>query len=225
MRAVIMAGGRGLRLHPLTAKTCKPMLHVNQKPMLQTIIEAMVEQCISRITIIVNYKADLIVNHFGNGSAYGIEIDYIRETDPRGTAGSLRAVRHDGAAFVVSNADVLCGIQYYDLLEHHFKCGNPMITVTAALHQQQLRYGVLDCDGAALVGIREKPIESWNVNGGVYIINPECLELIPKSGQFDMTDLINECLANDAGSVGVYMLNSCWFDIGTFEDLSRANGG
>jgi NDP-sugar pyrophosphorylase family protein len=222
MRAVIMAGGRGLRLHPLTKSTCKPMLHVKHKPILQTIVEGMADQGISKITMVVNYKRDLIQGYFQSGEKFGIEIEYLIEDEPMGTAGSLRSIDME-CPFIVSNADVISDIDYFHMVDHHYRYNTPKITIAAALHQQQIRFGVIERKENLLSSIQEKPICSWEVNAGVYIVDPECISLIPPHQRFDMTELIGACLKRDPESVGVYTLNGYWVDIGTFEDLSSAN--
>lgn len=219
-----MAGGRGLRLHPLTDHNPKPLLRVGSKPMLQIILENMSEQCVSRATLILNYKSNLIQEYFGNGTIVNIPVSYIVEKEPLGTAGSLRNFVAAEDPFLLSNADVISDVQYFDMLAKHFEMGNPMITCGVALHQQQIRFGVMDILDDRLNRMREKPIESWYINAGIYIINPRCLKLIPPDGPFSMAELIDACLTEDGTSVGVYPITGSWIDVGTFEDLSRANG-
>lgn len=216
-RVLIMAGGRGLRLHPITEKTPKPLLRIGSKPILRSIVDGFVERGLTEIWLAVRYKAELIQGYFGDGSEIGANIRYLVEEEALGTGGALNMLPPGGPT-IVSNADVLTKIDYHDLLESHHLSGC-LATVCTALHQQQVHFGVIDSLDGTLTGIREKPIESWQVNAGIYVIGEGAMRYAPYSGPFMMTDLLT---AMPAGSVNVYPIEDYWIDIGRFEDLGRA---
>lgn len=221
MRAILMAGGRGLRLHPLTEHCPKPMLHIGGKPIVQTILEKLVDSGVSDVVIILHYKADLIRRYFGDGQNFGCRIEYLVEDGPQGTAGSLRDLcSFAGSGAILSNADVVADVNYRDLITKHEYSGNAL-TVVSALWHQQLPYGVVSYTQGILTGIQEKPIHSYAVNSGIYAISKEACELVP-ARPFDMDELIANLLRHRPASVGVYELEGFWSDVGTFEDLSRA---
>ena len=215
-RVVIMAGGRGTRLHPLTEHTPKPLVRVGRKPMLQTIIEQFAAQGFVRFTLCVNYKAELIEEWFGDGAKMGVSIDYSRETEPLGTAGGLRLIDRPERRFIVANADVLAQIDYNDLLAHH-DGRNAIATMCLAYHQHQVPYGVAHTEGGFVARISEKPIESWLVNAGIYVCEPRLIDEIPL-GRCDMTDLLGKA----GGFVSAYEMDGYWHDIGTFQSLEQA---
>lgn len=215
---LIMAGGRGLRLHPLTLKTPKPLLKVGSKPILRTIVDSFVAQGFHNIWLALNYKAELIREYFGDGEKIGCSISYIIEDEPLGTAGALRLLPPHYERVIVSNADVLTQIDYRDMLAQHERSGC-IATVATALHQQQVHFGVVDTSGGRMLAIREKPIESFQVNSGIYVIDRAALGYAPPSGPLLMTDLL---AALPAASVAVYEIESYWLDLGRFEDLGRA---
>lgn len=213
---VIMCGGRGLRLHPLTETRPKPMLKVGGKPILEQIIDGFIAQGFKQFWLCVNYKADLIINHFGNGSNRGAKIKYIHESEPMGTAGALSLLPPLDVPFIVSNADVLTKVKYPDLMEFHAR-SNAEMTVCLGLYQYQVPYGVAEIDDDRLIDMQEKPIESWPVNAGIYVLDPKMLAKVPH-GHFDMPDLVKR-----AENVAAYQIDGFWIDIGHFDSLAAAN--
>lgn len=217
VRALIMAGGRGLRLHPITETRPKPLIRLGSKPIIRSIVDGFVEQGITDIWLALRYKADLIKDYFGDGREVGANIWYIVEDTPLGTGGALNLLPSGGTT-IVSNADVLTRINYDDLLSQHFS-SRCLATVCTALHQQQVHFGVVESTAGRLDDIREKPVESWQVNAGIYVIEEAALEYAPNFGPFNMTDLLQSI---PKGLVNVYQLEDFWLDIGRFEDLGRA---
>jgi len=219
---LIQAGGRGLRLHPLTDHNPKPLLKVGGKPILETIIDGFAAQGFRRIWLSVHYRADLIKGHFGDGSEKGVKIKYLEEKSPQGTGGALRLLPRWDKPFIVSNADVLTKINYGHLMEAHARA-NVLATVCAGLYQQQIKYGVIDSEDGRLLRVREKPIENFQVNAGIYVLEPDARDFAPE-GPFDMTDLIERLpQAGARAGAAVYPLTDYWCDIGGFEDYARAN--
>lgn len=211
-----MAGGRGLRLHPLTEHEPKPLIHVGAKPMLETVIDQFFSQGFKKIWLSVNYRKELIKEYFGDGSSRGLKIRYLEETEPLGTGGAISLLPDFEVPYIVQNADVLTDIRYGELMESHAR-SNAEATVCVALHQHQVEYGVVDYDETnKMTGMREKPIENFPVNAGIYVLEPSAREYA--SGRFDMPDLIARL-----PEVAVYEIEGQWHDCGSFEDLARAN--
>jgi len=212
---VIMAGGRGQRLHPLTENTPKPMLPVHGKPMVEEVIDGFIAQGFKRFVLTTHYKAELIENYFGDGSTRGVGIDYIREETPQGTAGALRNLQAVGAV-IVCNADIQAVVDYNDLLNAHHNFNNTA-TMCIALYQHQVPYGVAIIEEGQLVEIEEKPIKNYPVYAGICVLESGVFEHIPE-GPYDMPDLLMSYKA-----VGSYMIQGHWADIGTFETYNGAN--
>lgn len=217
---VIMAGGRGLRLHPLTEHCPKPMLKLGVKPMLQEIIEHFALQGFKKFKISVNYKAEVITDYFGDGSDFAVRIDYIHEKEPLGTAGSLRILKIPREPIIVMNADIITEVNFRELMGSHNHSG-ALATACLALYQEQIPYGVAKLEGNQLLRVEEKPIINYPVLAGIYVLSPGALKEIPRQGPYDMTDLITK-LAHKSGAVHTYELKNHWQDIGTFQDFSGA---
>ncbi len=212
---VLMAGGRGLRLHPLTEKTPKPMLRVGSRPILETIMDKCAAQGFTKFVLCVNYLAEKIEGHFGDGSSRGWNITYIHEQDFLGTAGALRFFSPMGSTFIVHNADIVADISYADLMAAHGKNGYDA-TTCLALHHHQVPFGVAVMDGERVVRIDEKPIECFSVAAGIYVLPPHAPRLIPE-GRMDMPSLLEKM------SVGGYPIEGFWADVGHWESLAKAN--
>jgi len=218
--AVIMAGGEGRRLAPLTRETPKPMLEVGGMPLLERIVRRMVRARVPRLYISVNYLGHVIESHFGDGAAYGVEIAYLREDRPLGTAGALGLLpeRPDRPVLVV-NGDVVTACDYGHLLRFHQE-QDALVTVGAMNYRVDIPYGVVRTEGARLVAIEEKPSQQFLCNAGIYALAPQAFDFVPAAGRFDMTDLIAAAL--DAGrAVGVFPIHEYWADIGNKADLDR----
>ena len=218
---VIMAGGRGVRLAPLTQTCPKPMLKVAGRPVLETIIERMRAQGFRRFRLAVNYLAEMIEGHFGDGDGFGVEIDYLRETDPRGTAGalSLLAERPD-EPFIVMNGDVLTRTVFGDLLDFHDE-HRAAATVCVREHHFKAPHGVIETDGPLMVSVREKPTFRWLANAGIYCLSPEALDRVPATGAYDMPELL-AALHAAAQPVAAFPIHEYWLDLGQHPDFELA---
>ena len=219
--AVIMAGGKGERLQPLTEHIPKPMIEVGGVPLMENIVRSLVGARIKRIFVAVNYMGHVIEDHFGNGAAYDAHIEYLRESEPRGTAGPLSLLEDvpQGPLLVV-NGDVLTGSDFRSLLDFHSEQA-ASITVGVVRHRVEIPYGVLETDGARAVSIEEKPSRTFLCNAGIYAASPETISTVPSDRAYDMTDLIRDLL--DAGKhIAVFPIHEHWTDIGTPLDLERA---
>jgi len=219
---LIMAGGLGTRLRPLTNDLPKPMLKVGGKPILETIIEQFKIKGYKNILLSVNYKSEIIENYFRDGSDFGVSIKYIREDKRMGTAGAIKlAEQFLNKDFFVINGDILTNVCFSRLLEYHQQ-NNFKMTIGARNYETQIPYGVLNIDDTCVTSIEEKPIVNFYVNGGIYVLSPDTLKYIPKNDYFDITELINKVLENK-DKVGSYPILEYWMDIGQLKDYYKAN--
>ncbi len=218
---VIMAGGRGVRLAPLTQTCPKPMLKVAGRPLLETIIERLHAQGFSRFRLAVNYLAEVITDHFGDGSAMGVEIEYLREDHPRGTAGALSLIRDDiTEPILVMNGDVLTRLAFGELIDFHLEHA-ARATLCVREHQFQAPHGVAELDGVRLTSLREKPTFRWQANAGIYCLDGSLLSLIPAEGPYDMPELLSGLAAAGERVCG-YPMHEYWLDIGQPPDFAVA---
>jgi dTDP-glucose pyrophosphorylase len=219
---VLMAGGLGTRLRPLTDDCPKPLLKVGGKPVLETILENFMEYGFRKFYLSVNYKADMIKKYFGNGSRWGIEIDYIYEDKQLGTAGALSLLpERTNQPLLVMNGDLLTKVNFQQLIDFH-SVHQAQATMCVRDYQFQVPYGVVKIDQDQLIGIDEKPIQHFFVNAGIYVLEPKLLELIPKNEFFDMPNLFKKII-NQAGETTAFPIREYWMDIGQVNDYERAN--
>ncbi len=214
---VLMAGGLGMRLRPLTQATPKPLLQVNGKPMLEHILERFVEQGFRKFYLSVNYKAEMIRNHFGAC------ISYLDENKPLGTGGALSLLPVQGISdnIIVMNGDLLTTLNFRHLLAFHdFHSGSATMCVRD--YSIQVPYGVVNAQGENFIDIVEKPAHNYFVNAGVYVLSSEVLEIVPKNGFFDLPDLFCQ-LKKLNKKVVVFPLREYWRDIGSVRDYELAN--
>jgi dTDP-glucose pyrophosphorylase len=220
LSAVIMAGGYGRRLHPLTERIPKPMLPFGDRPLLERTIEQLRRSGIREVHMTTHYLPETIVSHFGDGEAFGVRIEYANEDQPLGTAGGLKLLPRPDGPFLVINGDVLTGVSYQDMLRHHQRQG-ALITVGVRMHQIQVPFGVVECDDAVVTELREKPTLTVLVNAGIYLLEPTARDYIPDGRHFDMTDLIRALLAKGQ-MVASFPVIEYWQDIGQHETYSQA---
>lgn len=218
---VIMAGGRGVRLAPLTQTCPKPMLKVAGRPLLETIIERLQAQGFHRFRLAVNYLAEVIEDHFGDGSSLGVEIRYLREDHPRGTAGALSLLTDTiDKPMLVMNGDVLTRMAFGDLVDFHLE-HRAVATLCLREHAFQAPHGVAEVDGVRMTSLREKPTFRWLANAGVYCLDGSVLKRVPAEGPYDMPELLAS-LAADGMMVGAYPIHEYWLDIGRPPDFESA---
>lgn len=219
---LIMAGGLGSRLKPLTDDMPKPMLTVGNKPILQTIIEQFRNSGFDNIYISVNYKSDIIKNYFRDGSDFDVNITYIEETKRMGTAGAIKlAQKYLDEPFFVMNGDILTTINYKEFLEFHIE-NNFSMSIGSREYEMQVPYGVLERDELSVTSLKEKPVYSYTVSGGMYVLNPDIVDMIPEDEFYDITQLINSVVDNNL-KVGSFPIREYWMDIGRIEDYNQAN--
>ena len=218
---VLMAGGQGERLRPLTEQTPKPMLPVGDRPLLERMLAQVRDAGFSRVLMAVNYRAEVIERHFGDGSEFGIEIDYLREDEPLGSAGALKLAGAElDRPFVVMNADLLSNVNLSALMRFHREEGNAM-TVGVRQYALELPYGIVQLEGTQVVSLSEKPTHAFFVNAGIYAVDPSVVELLHERERFDMTDVIATALAAEM-RVGGFPIREYWIDIGQLADYQRA---
>ena len=220
---VIMAGGRGSRLMPLTDSTPKPMLLVGAKPILEHILTSAISQGFENFVISVNYLGKQIENYFGDGSAWGASITYLREEEPLGTAGALSLLpRGAPGPIVVSNGDLVTNLDYRAMIQNHEQSG---ATISMAIRRFELRnpYGVVATNGEFVEGIVEKPAYISQVNTGIYVLTSEVLTNLQPDTFLNMTDLVQRALDQNE-RVAAFAIHESWMDIGTPQDFQTANG-
>jgi dTDP-glucose pyrophosphorylase len=218
---VIMAGGKGTRLHPLTDNCPKPMLRITGKPILEHIIERAKIEGFSHFVLAINYLGNMIEEYFGNGHALGVNIDYLREEKPLGTAGALSLLNpRPDIAFVVTNGDVLTDIRYGEVLDFHLQ-HHAKATMAVRIHEWQNPFGVVKTQGIEIIGYEEKPLSRSHINAGVYVIEPEALAFLTEGSPCDMPSLFEIAHARGMRTVA-YPVHEQWVDIGRPDDLSIA---
>ncbi|MDI1236100.1 MAG: nucleotidyltransferase family protein [Polaromonas sp.] len=219
---IIMAGGMGTRLRPYTETCPKPLLPVAGKPMLEHIIERAKLEGFSHFVLAVHYLGHMIQSHFGNGGQLGVQIDYLNEKSPLGTAGALGLLSpRPGAPFVVTNGDVITDIHYGELLDFHIR-HNAMATMAVRMHEWQHPFGVVQTRGIEIVGFEEKPVARSHINAGVYALEPDALNLLSQDAHCDMPTLFERLQAKAMRTVA-YPMHEPWLDVGRPDDLNRAN--
>jgi NDP-sugar pyrophosphorylase family protein len=222
---VILAGGQGTRLRPYTTVLPKPLMPIGDRPVLDIVVRQLRAHGFDRVTIATGYLAELIEAFFGDGSAYGIPIDYYREREPLGTVGALALI--DGLAdqdVLVMNGDVLTDIDYGALLERH-RAGDAAATVATKVRQVQISLGVLRLgspeDATRLTGYDEKPTINYTASMGVYCFAPRALARIVPGERLDFPDLVLRLIA-DGEIVRAWPSTDYWLDIGRHEDYEQA---
>jgi NDP-sugar pyrophosphorylase family protein len=226
MKTVILAGGKGTRLMPYTAVLPKPLMPLGDRAILELVVRQLAQQGLLDITLSVSHLAHLVEAVFGSGSDYGVEITYVREDFPLGTAGPLRLVGDLEGTFLVLNGDLVTTLDYRDLVRRHQASGNTL-TIATKRREVRLDYGVIEIDsdhrdGARIIGFHEKPSIERMVSMGIYVLEPEVLELIPERRPFDFPELVNALLAEGNERIGAYVYDGLWLDIGRHEDYEQA---
>jgi dTDP-glucose pyrophosphorylase len=219
---VLMVGGLGTRLRPMTETTPKPMLNVGGKPILQTIVKGFVDSGFTNITMCLGYKSNVIQDYFKDGGEFGVSITYIVEDKRMGTAGALTLLENKpNKPFFVMNGDLLTNVNYSKMLDFHGS-SNSKATMCVREYDIGVPYGVVNTDDERIISIEEKPIHSFFVNAGIYLLDPKCIDLIPNNEFYDMPSLFEKMISNNDKIVS-FPLNEYWLDIGRLEDYTKAN--
>jgi dTDP-glucose pyrophosphorylase len=220
LRAVIMAGGFGTRLHPLTEDLPKPMLPVGGRPLMEVIINQLHQAGIRKISVATHYMSEKILNYFGDGSKYGVELNYVKEDSPLGTAGAIGLMEATQERQLIINGDILTCINFRALLAYHEE-HEADLTVAVRKYDMNMPFGVIESDGVFVRGLVEKPVYSLFVNAGIYLMEPRVRNYIPKNQCFDMTELIN-CLLGAGRPVVSFPILEYWLDIGNHHDYEQS---
>jgi dTDP-glucose pyrophosphorylase len=219
LRAVVMAGGFGTRLAPLTDETPKPMLPVGDRPLLERIIGQLREAGIRHVNLTTHYRAETIAEHFGDGRDHGVEIEYVPEERPLGTAGALGLVGGDGPILVM-NGDILTRVDFRAMHRFHDEHDADM-TVAVRPYEARVPYGLVELEGGRVTAISEKPLLRGFVNAGIYLIDADVKRLVEPGEPLDMPQLIARLLDSGRRVVG-FPLREYWLDIGRLADYERA---
>lgn len=221
--AVIMAGGQGMRLRPLTVDVPKPMLSVAGRPILERLVLHLVGSGIRQIYISVNYLSHVIEKHFGDGSSFGCSITYLHEDEPLGTGGALSLLPSPPTApILVMNGDLVAQPDIGEILVAH-EALEAIATLCVRPYRVDVPYGVADAVDGRLVALREKPSEEISINAGIYVLSPSAVAMIPRGVFYPITKLFEQCLA-DGKSVATHRLQGEWIDVGQHDELRKARG-
>jgi NDP-sugar pyrophosphorylase family protein len=220
LEAVIMAGGKGARLRPLTEDLPKPMLPVGGRPLMERIVEQLQQAGIRQVNVMTHYKPEKIIQHFGDGRDYGVELSYVNEDLPLGTGGALGLLTPPRETQLVINGDILTQVDFKAMLTFH-QDNKADMTVAVSHYEIMVPYGVVECEGAQIRSLKEKPQLGFFVNAGIYLLEPSVYKFIPNGQYFNMTDLIRWLL--DAGETVVsFPIREYWLDIGEYSDYMKA---
>jgi len=221
-KVVLMVGGLGTRLRPLTENTPKPMLKVGDKPILETIISNFKKYGFTDIILSVSYKSHVIEEYFEDGTKFGVQIEYIHEKKRMGTAGALSLIKEKlNEPFFVMNGDLLTNINFEHMMDYHIS-NNSYATMGVREYDFQVPYGVVNIDGIHIKNIEEKPTHTFYVSGGIYILSPKILDLIPNERFYDMPTLFENIISKDLKSIS-FPIHEYWLDIGRVEEFEKAN--
>jgi len=220
LQAVVMAGGFGTRLRPLTEDTPKAMLPVGDTPLMEIIVGQLQRAGIDRVHLTVHHKSEKIINHFGDGQEFGVHMTYVTEDRPLGTVGALGLMDKPEDTMLVINGDILTQVDFEAMLAYHQE-HKAELTVAVQQYQLSVPYGVIEVEGPAVRGLTEKPVLNYFINAGIYLLEPSVHGLIPTDDRYDMTELI-QSLIDEGRSVAAFPIHEKWLDIGQHADYEEA---
>jgi dTDP-glucose pyrophosphorylase len=220
LRAVVMAGGFGTRLRPLTEEIPKPMLPVGDRPLLELIVEQLREAGIRQVNVATHYKGEVISEHFKDGQDFGVDIRYVKEDQPLGTVGALSLLEESEEPVLVINGDILTRVDFRAMLNFHRE-HNADLTIAVRQYELSVPYGVVMTDGVSVTDISEKPIVKQFINAGIYLLSPTVRRLIPNDQPYDIPDLIQRLLKDDQRVV-CFPIREYWLDIGKADHYDQA---
>lgn len=221
MKAVIMAGGKGTRLEPYTKNVPKPLLTIGDQAIVDIVIQQLRRSGVGRVTMAVGHRAELIQLHIGNGSRYGLEIEYHREGNPLGTAGPLALIQGLSETFIVANGDILTTLDFSELVRTHRESGS-CVTVAVQPRTTSIDLGVVELDGGnRVIAYREKPETPYLVGMGVYAVEPRAIGVMEPGRPMEFPDLINILIARGE-KVGAYSFDGYWRDLGSIGEYEAA---
>lgn len=218
--AVVMAGGYGTRLRPLTEQLPKPMLPIGDRPLLELLIDQLKRSGIRNVSLTTHYKKQIISEHFGDGNDFGVNISYVEENEPLGTAGALSLLGEFDQPILVINGDILTKVDFRAMLAFHHE-HDAVMTVAVRQHEFLIPYGVVEIEGSLVTSISEKPIVRHLINAGMYLLSPEVLKYIPSYAHYAMPELIKRLL-DEGREVVSFPVEEYWLDIGRQADYAQA---
>jgi NDP-mannose synthase len=223
MEAVILAGGKGTRLHPFTTVLPKPLMPVGGRPILGIIIDQLKQAGVTRITLAVNYMAEIIMAMLGDGEKYGLKIEYSIEPFSLSTIGPLKLIQDLPQEFILMNGDILTNLDYNDLYSIHRESGC-QLTISVYRREEKIDFGILriDREKNRIVGFQEKPVYHFDVSTGIYVMNRSLLDQVPVGIPYGMDNLITDLLERRE-PIHPYLFSGYWLDIGRPDDYERAN--
>jgi dTDP-glucose pyrophosphorylase len=219
----LMAGGFGKRLHPLTEDTPKPLLKVGDRPIIETIIQQFIDHGFKNFFISTHYKSEQIKEFFKDGSQYGVNINYINEVEPLGTAGSLGLLPEDipDLPIIVMNGDLLTKVNFQNLLDFHNN-GKSDATMCIREYDVQVPFGVVEINKGEIKQIREKPVHKFFVNAGIYVVNKHLINKIHGNTYLDMPDFLETELREKGKGINAFPIHEYWIDIGRIDEYTKA---
>lgn len=218
---LLMAGGFGTRLRPLTDDRPKPMLKIGNKPILETTLDSLINAGFQRFFISVHYLADTIKTHFGSGQRWGVDISYVEENEPLGTAGALSLLPGTfDQPILMLNGDVVTSVDFRALLDFHVE-NDPAATMCVREYSVQVPYGVVQATGHHVHAVVEKPVQRFFVNAGIYVLSADVVAKVPKGRRIDMPELMTGLIA-EKRNVTMFPIHEDWIDVGRIEDFNRA---
>ena len=220
VQAVVMAGGFGTRLRPLTEDIPKPMLPIGDKPLLERLVGQLRSAGIRRVNVTTHYLRGQIETHFGDGSAFGIEMHYVNEEKPLGTAGGVGLMDAPNTPLLVMNGDLLTDVNFVEMYNYH-RQQQALLTVAVRRYEFTVPYGVVESEDSLVTGLVEKPSLGFFVNAGIYLLEPGAFAMIPENEHFHMTDLITKLIEQGA-RVASFPIHEYWLDIGQHADYQKA---
>lgn len=219
LTAVVMAGGKGQRLYPLTQEIPKPMLSLEGAPLIQRTIKQLQKVGIKKVLIATHYKAEVITNHFKNGHEIGVDIAYINEERPLGTAGALGLMTPPQGTTLVINGDIVTQLNFQAMYDFH-RTHEAVMTVGLSKYELKIPYGVVETKDIAITHLIEKPVQTFLVNAGIYFIEPVVYQYVSKKEYMDMTELIRKLLETSCRVIS-FPIQEYWLDVGLYEDYKR----
>jgi dTDP-glucose pyrophosphorylase/CBS domain-containing protein len=220
LEAVIMAGGQGLRLRPMTETLPKPMLPLGERPLMEHILGQLREAGITRVGVATHYLPEKIKDHFGDGAGFGVELSYLTEERPLGTAGALSLMQPPAGPLLVINGDILTRVDFKAMLAFHQE-QDAQVTVGVRQFHMDVPYGVVQAEGGFVSELTEKPVYRFFVNAGIYLLQPAVFRYLSRGRRLDMTELIQALLA-ESQRVASFPIHEYWLDIGQHQDYLRA---
>lgn len=220
IEALIMAGGSGTRLRPLTEDIPKPMLPVGDKPMMEWVVDQLKSSGINRLSVSTHYKPEVITSHFGDGKQFGVEISYVEETHPLGTAGAVGLLPTTEEPLLVINGDILTQVDFRSMLDFH-RDHEAEMTLAVRQHEITFPFGIVETNEIEVTDISEKPVLRHIINAGIYLLSPYACQSVPKGTSFDMPELIRRLIAEGRRVIS-FPVHEYWLDIGQHADYQEA---